>query len=218
MGFVTSFAPITNATSALAKSLLISSNSNTSSYGTFASANKTFICPGIRPATGCIAYETLISFFFKVSTISLKACCACATAIPYPGTIITDEAFFIKKAASSAFPLFTDLCSLYCVETDCSVAPNPPKITLKNDLFIPLHIMYERIAPYEPTNAPVIIKAVFSKVKPIPAAAQPEYEFSIEITTGISAPPIGIINKKPIKKETTNNIQNKFEDWVEQSR
>ena len=31
----------------------------------------------------------------------------------------------------------------------------------------------------------------------MPAAAQPEYEFNIEITTGISAPPIGIINKKP---------------------
>ena len=46
-----------------------------------------------------------------------------------------------------------------------------------------------------------MIKAVFSKVKPIPAAAQPEYEFNIEITTGISAPPIGIINKIPNKKD-----------------
>ena len=46
----------------------------------------------------------------------------------------------------------------------------------------------------------------------------PDYEFNIDITTGISAPPIGIINKKPIKNDTTNNIQNKFEDCVEQSR
>ena len=52
--------------------------------------------------------------------------------------------------------------------------PKPPSITLKNDLFIPLHIIYERIAPDDPTSAPVIINAVFSKVKPIPAAAQPE--------------------------------------------
>ena len=58
----------------------------------------------------------------------------------------------------------------------------------------------------------------FLRVKPIPAAAQPEYEFNIEITTGISAPPIGIINKKPIKKDIANNIQNKLEDCVEQSR
>ena len=66
------------------------------------------------------------------------------------------------------------------------------------------------------TDAPVIIRAVFSKVKPIPAAAQPEYELSIDITTGISAPPIGIIIKNPIKKDTAINIQNKFVDCVEQ--
>ena len=72
--------------------------------------------------------------------------------------------------------------------------------------------MYDKIAPEEPTNAPVIIKAVFSNVKPIPAAAQPEYEFNIDITTGISAPPIGIINKNPIKNEIANKIQNRFED------
>ena len=47
----------------------------------------------------------------------------------------------------------------------------------------------------------MIINAVFPSVKPIPAAAQPEYELSIETTTGISAPPIGIIIKNPIKKE-----------------
>jgi hypothetical protein len=70
--------------------------------------------------------------------------------------------------------------------------------------------MYERIAPEEPTRAPVIINAVFSNVNPIPAAAQPEYEFNIEITTGISAPPIGIIKRNPIKKEIKINIQNNW--------
>ena len=74
------------------------------------------------------------------------------------------------------------------------------------------------MAPDEPTNAPVIIKAVFSKVKPIPAAAQPEYEFNIDITTGISAPPIGIISKNPIKKEIAINIQNKLEDCDEHNK
>ena len=39
---------------------------------------------------------------------------------------------------------------------------------------MPLHIIYDKIAPDEPTRAPVIINAVFSKVNPIPAAAQPE--------------------------------------------
>ena len=34
----------------------------------------------------------------------------------------------------------------------------------------------------------------------------------------MSAPPIGIINRKPIKKETASNIQKKLEDCVEQSK
>ena len=56
----------------------------------------------------------------------------------------------------------------------------------------------------------VIINAVFSSVKPIPAAAQPEYEFNIDITTGISAPPIGITTKKPSKIEINTIVQNKI--------
>ena len=49
-------------------------------------------------------------------------------------------------------------------------------------------------------------------MNPIPAAAQPEYEFNIEITTGMSAPPMGIINKTPTKKEIATNNQNTFAD------
>jgi hypothetical protein len=40
--------------------------------------------------------------------------------------------------------------------------------------FIPLHMMYERIAPEDPTSAPVMISARLPSVKPIPAAAQPD--------------------------------------------
>ena len=38
------------------------------------------------------------------------------------------------------------------------------------------------------------------------------------ITTGISAPPIGIIKRKPIKKEIINNAQNKLDDCVEHNK
>src|SRR5260370_20428219 len=47
-GFTTSFAPITTATSVDGNSGLITSNSWSCEYGTLASANKTFMCPGIR--------------------------------------------------------------------------------------------------------------------------------------------------------------------------
>ena len=79
--------------------------------------------------------------------------------------------FFIKKAASSALPFLTGFCFFEEVFELSSVAPQPPKITLKNDLFIPLHIIYESIAPEDPTNAPVIINALVFQCKPIPAAA-----------------------------------------------
>jgi hypothetical protein len=59
------------------------------------------------------------------------------------------------------------------------------------------------MAPEEPTSAPVMISIGLWSVKPMPAAAQPEYELSIEITTGMSAPPIGMIRRKPIAKASS---------------
>ena len=45
-----------------------------------------------------------------------------------------------------------------------------------------------------------MISAELPSVKPMPAAAQPEYELSIEITTGMSAPPIGMMISAPNTK------------------
>ena len=42
-----------------------------------------------------------------------------------------------------------------------------------------------------------MMSAELPSVKPMPAAAQPEYELSIEMTTGMSAPPIGMIIRMP---------------------
>ena len=41
-------------------------------------------------------------------------------------------------------------------------------------------------------------------MKPVAEAAHPEYEFSIETTTGISAPPIAIT--KCIPNKSANNV------------
>ena len=58
----------------------------------------------------------------------------------------------------------------------------------------------------------LLLMLYFLSVKPIPAAAQPEYEFNIDITTGISAPPIGIINNTPTKNDINTIDQNIFDD------
>ena len=75
------------------------------------------------------------------------------------------------------------------------------------------------MAPDEPTSAPVMISAILPSVKPMPAAAQPEYEFSIDTTTGMSAPPIGMMMSTPNASATSVMAQNSSElppDWQNQ--
>ena len=52
------------------------------SYGTLASASRTFMCPGRRPATGWIPNRTSFFFALNLDVNSETALCACATAIP----------------------------------------------------------------------------------------------------------------------------------------
>ena len=53
-----------------------------------------------------------------------------------------------------------------------------------------------------------MMSATLPSVKPMPAAAQPEYEFSIETTTGMSAPPIGMMISTPISSDSSVISQN----------
>ena len=67
-----------------------------------------------------------------------------------PGTMITVSALPIRNAASSAEPDLTGRCRWSPVDA-AAVAPlKPPSSTLKNDRFIALHMMYDRIAPGRP--------------------------------------------------------------------
>ena len=70
-------------------------------------------------------------------------------------------------------------------------------MTFANERFIPLHMMFVKMRPDAPTSDPLIISPLFIKTNPVAAAATPEYEFNNEITTGISAPPIGIVRVIP---------------------
>src|ERR1700724_2484924 len=110
--------------------------------------------------------------------------------------MITVSALDKRKAASSALPVLTGFFSPPAAASLVSL-PKPPRITLKNERFIARHMMYDRIAPDEPTSEPAMISIGLFSEKPIPAAAQPEYEFSIDTTTGISAPPIGMMISTP---------------------
>ena len=56
--------------------------------------------------------------------------------------MITELAFFIRKAASSAEPALTGLSLLACAAPAAELSvPKPPRITLKIERFMPLHMM-----------------------------------------------------------------------------
>src|SRR5450756_1921246 len=62
-------------------------------------------------------------------------------------------------------------------------------------------MMYERSAPEAPTSEPVMISSVFDSMKPAAAAAHPEYEFSIDTTTGMSPPPMAATRCQPTEAD-----------------
>jgi hypothetical protein len=81
--------------------------------------------------------------------------------------MITDSAFCRMNAASSAEPDLTGRCSLVPPVSATASPPKPPSSTLKNERFIALHMMYERIAPLEPTSEPAMISIALFSEKPM---------------------------------------------------
>src|SRR5690625_7078743 len=75
--------------------------------------------------------------------------------------------------------------------------------------------MLVRIRPAAPTRAPLMIRRLFPRTKPAIDAASPEYELSSEMTTGMSAPPIGMTVATPMIKararseEHTSELQSR---------
>ncbi len=63
--------------------------------------------------------------------------------------------------------------------------------------FIALAIRLVRIEPDAPTIMPATIIAVLFSAKPAAAADNPVIALSSEMTTGMSAPPIGSTTNKP---------------------
>ena len=69
--------------------------------------------------------------------------------------------------------------------------PKPPATIAGTERFIALAIRLVRIVPEAPTIIPATISAVLLSAIPVAAADRPVNAFSSEITTGMSAPPIG---------------------------
>mmetsp|Transcript_14532 Transcript_14532/g.57970 ORF Transcript_14532/g.57970 Transcript_14532/m.57970 type:complete len:379 (-) Transcript_14532:782-1918(-) len=70
-------------------------------------------------------------------------------------------------------------------------------MTLKISRFIASHMMWVRMAPDEPIKAPTTVSNGLSSMNPSAQSAQPEYELSTVMTTGMSAPPIEAVMWRP---------------------
>ena len=86
--------------------------------------------------------------------------------------------------------------------------PTPAKKTLAIERFIASAICLVRIEPEAPTSMPATISAVLSSAMPAAAADRPVKAFSVEITTGMSAPPIGATASTPSAPAVSRISQN----------
>ena len=129
------------ATSAWPNSPLMSSISNTWSYGTSASASSTFMWPGMRPATGWIAYLTVTPFCDQLGGQLLDRVLRARDRQAVAGDddhrlgVAEDEGGVVGAAA-----LDRALLGLAGGRGRAS-PPKPPRMTLKNERFIALHMM-----------------------------------------------------------------------------
>ena len=76
-------------------------------------------------------------------------------------------------------------------------APNAPNSVCRSGRPIAWLILIVSSVPEAPTSVPPMISAVLSSTNPVEAAASPVNAFRSEITTGMSAPPIGRTNRTP---------------------
>ena len=85
------------------------------------------------------------------------------------------------------------------------VPPNPPATIAGMERFMAVAMRLVRIVPDAPTIIPATIIAVLSSARPAAAAESPVNAFSREITTGMSAPPIGSTTITPSARRSTRS-------------
>ena len=86
--------------------------------------------------------------------------------------------------------------------------PTPAKNTFAIERFMASAICLVRIEPDAPTSMPATISAVLSSAMPAAAALRPVKAFRVEMTTGMSAPPIGTTASTPSAPAVSSISQN----------
>ncbi len=98
-----------------------------------------------------------------------------------------------------------------------SIAPPPPKppaMMAGIERFIATAMRFVRIEPEAPTIIPATISAGLSRAIPVAAADRPVKAFRREITTGMSAPPIGRTTALPRRAAQTSIPMKITSSWA----
>ena len=158
------------------------------------------MCPGMRPATGWIAYFTSTPFVLEqlgeVADVVLRL----RDREPVAGD--EDDAPRVREHDRDVVgrrrahrlrrphppPPLPAVASTF---------PNAPKRTFAIERFIARAISIVSSVPDAPTSIPLTIRTFECRTNPVAAAASPVNAFRSEITTGMSAPPIGSTNTTP---------------------
>ena len=96
--------------------------------------------------------------------------------------------------------------------------PNAPKRTFATERFIARAIIRVSSVPDAPTSIPATIRTLFSSSKPPSATAMPVNALSSEITTGMSAPPIGSTKSTPKASDAAIVTQSSHSSWTPATR
>ena len=113
-------------------------------------------------------------------------------------------AYAIWIAASAAEVDLAVPCSPATAAAASPPAPKEPKTIAGIDRFIATAIRLVRIEPEAPTIMPATIIAVLFSARPAAAADNPVIALSSEMTTGMSAPPIGNTTNRPMIPASTS--------------
>src|SRR4051812_46161043 len=115
--------------------------------------------------------------------------------------MMIERALRKMSAASSTLPSLADEIGVAPVAgalaPAAGAAPTAPNKTLANERFIALDIIMPRMNPEPPSSAPQMMSTLLPSANPVAAAANPAYELRRQMTTGMSAPPMGSTNVTP---------------------
>ena len=84
--------------------------------------------------------------------------------------------------------------------------PKPPATIFTTERFIASAISLVKMPPDAPTSAPAMVNVAFCRTKPAMATAVPVNALSSEITTGMSAPPMGSTMSTPKPRAAITTI------------